>query len=99
MLVAKLQLDIDDSFTKGEETALVQSIAALDGTTLVCWQHEAIPAIATAILGSATGVPDPWPSDRFDVVWRFTRAAAGGRWTFDQVCQLLLPGDRSTPIA
>ena len=98
VVAAKLQMPIDDTFTKGQETALVGKITTLDGVTLVCWQHEAIPAIATAILGSSDGVPDPWPDDRFDVVWRFTRAAAGGAWTFDQVCELLLPGDSAQPI-
>jgi hypothetical protein len=99
VLAAKLQMPIDDSFTKGQETALVGKITTLGGTTLVCWQHEAIPAIATAILGSSQGVPNPWPDDRFDVVWRFTQAATGGAWTFDQVGELLLPGDSAQPIA
>src|SRR5262245_4054358 len=97
-VAAKLQMPIDDTFTKGQETALVDKITTLDGVTLVCWQHEAIPAIATAILGSSEGVPDPWPEDRFDVVWRFTQPVASAAWTFDQVCELLLPGDSAQPI-
>jgi len=98
VVAAKLQMPIDDTFTKGQETALVDKITTLDGVTLVCWQHEAIPAIATAILGSSEGVPDPWPEDRFDVVWRFTQPVASAAWTFDQVCELLLPGDSAQPI-
>ena len=62
------------TYTKGEEADLVAAIVGLDGHTLVCWQHEAIPDIARAIMGSAAGIPDPWPGDRFDVVWRFVRA-------------------------
>jgi hypothetical protein len=77
----------------------VQEVAALHGTTLVCWQHEVIPKIATLILGSAKGVRDPWPSGRFDVVWRFTSSHHGKKWKFDQVCQQVLAGDSSKPIS
>jgi hypothetical protein len=98
-LAARLGLTIIEKFTKGQEADLAKDLVKQQGTTLVCWQHEAIPAIAKLVLGAATGVPDPWPGDRFDVVWRFTRAEAGTSWTFSQVCPQLLVGDRSSPIA
>jgi hypothetical protein len=98
-LAAKLHLDVIKKFTKGQEAGLAAEIAQQQGITLVCWQHEAIPAIAKGILGTSTGVPDPWPPDRFDVVWRFVRSGASGQWTFDQVCQNLLSGDQSSKIA
>jgi hypothetical protein len=96
-LAAKLGQTIDGTWSKGQEKELVNDVTALDGTTLVCWQHEAIPQIAGLILGSAKGVPSPWPGDRFDVVWRFTSSGSGG-WTFDQVCQQVLAGDSAQPI-
>ena len=43
----KLGKKIDESYTKGQEPDLVKAVTALDGKTLVCWQHEAIPQIAT----------------------------------------------------
>jgi len=95
-LAEKLGLSIDGTWSKGQEKELVQAVTALDGKTLVCWQHEAIPEIAGLILGSSKGVPSPWPGDRFDVVWRFT--SSGSAWTFDQVCQQVLAGDSSQPI-
>ncbi|CAN5859334.1 hypothetical protein BH11PSE3_BH11PSE3_05510 [soil metagenome] len=98
VLAAVLGLPIDETFAKGEESALIGHIAGLEGTTLVCWQHEPILAMAAALLGGARGVPSNWPSDRFDVMWRFTRDAAGQPWRFDQLCQRLLPGDGSKPI-
>src|SRR5262249_26718612 len=98
VVAARHQMPIDDTFAKGQETALVAKITTLDGITLVCWQHEAIPAIATAILGSSEGVPEPWPDDRFDVVWRFTQAAAGRAWTFHQGGERLRPGDSAHRI-
>jgi len=98
VLAAALKMKINGTFTKGQEAALVSQIATVDGTILVSWQHEMIPVIAAALMGNGVGLPAAWPSDRFDVVWRFTRATAGAPWSFDQVCQRLLPGDGSKPI-
>lgn len=99
VLAARLGLKTSGTFTQGQEAALVAEIATLAGTTLVCWQHESIPTIAANIMGNAVGLPATWPGDRFDVVWRFTRASAGAPWSFDQVCERLLPGDSAKPIA
>jgi broad specificity phosphatase PhoE len=96
-LAARLGMTPLATFTKGQESALAREVVALQQTTLVCWQHEAIPAIAKLILGAAASVPDSWPADRFDVVWRCVRSD-GGSWTFDQLCPQLLFGDRATPI-
>ncbi len=98
-LARKLKINPIETYTKGDEAGLVAEIAGLDGITLVCWQHEAIPGIAKLITAMTAGIPDPWPGDRFDVVWRFTRAGKGKPWTFDQVCQGLLAGDGTKPIA
>lgn len=97
-LARKLGLKPLTTFTKGQEAALAKKITAEEGITLVCWQHEAIPAIATQIMGSANGIPNPWPGNRFDVVWRFRRKAKGKGWKFDQVCQRVLAGDSKKPI-
>jgi broad specificity phosphatase PhoE len=97
-LAAKLKQTVNGTYTEGQEADLVKEVTALHGTTLVCWQHQAIPKIATLILGTTKGVPDPWPSDRFDVVWRFTSSDHRDKWKFDQVCQEVLAGDGSKPI-
>jgi broad specificity phosphatase PhoE len=97
-LAAKLGLTPLATYTKDEETGLVNEVVALKGITLICWQHEAIPEIAQLVLGSSKGIPHPWPADRFDLVWSFTRAASGQPWSFGQICQRLLAGDRSEPI-
>jgi broad specificity phosphatase PhoE len=98
-LAEKMPTTIIQTYTKDQEPALVDELVGLKGTTLVCWQHEAIPAIAKIILGTDKGVPDPWPDDRFDVVWRFVRSGAGQTWSFDQVCQRVLDGDKNDAIA
>jgi len=97
-LAAKLKKEPIQTFSKGDEEDLVDAIVRLDGTTLVCWQHESIPQIAELIIGSSAGIPAPWPGDRFDVIWRFTRADTGAPWTFEQECQHLLSGDGQAPI-
>ncbi len=98
-LAAKLNQTVNQTHAKGDEGALAAEVVQLQGITLICWQHEAIPRIATLIMGSPAGIPDLWPSDRFDVVWRFERPGGSGPWTFTQVCQRVLAGDQSSPIA
>jgi hypothetical protein len=62
---------------------------------LVSWRHDAIAAIARALTPDLRAPRDRDP-ERFDIVWVFCRA--GDRWTFEQVPQLLLPGDSADPI-
>lgn len=95
-LAAKLAVKPITKYTVGEEADLVNEIARLNGTTLICWQHEAIPDIAQKIMGTAKGIPNPWPEDRFDLVWCFSNA--GKSWEFTQICQRLLAGDKNHPI-
>ncbi|PNE11458.1 MAG: hypothetical protein CR217_08855 [Beijerinckiaceae bacterium] len=47
-------------------------------------------------LGNKTSAPQYWPLDRFDLVWVFHKR--DGTWTFTQVPQLLLAGDRPDVI-
>jgi hypothetical protein len=93
-----LNLNIDSTIAEGSEDALVKAAIAANGVVLIAWHHEKIPAIANLILQNQSA-PQKWPSDRFDVVWIFSRAAANGPWTFSQAPQLLLSGDSSTVIA
>jgi hypothetical protein len=97
-LAAKIGEHVNGRYTKGQEAGLVKAVKALDGKTLVCWQHEAIPTIAGLIVGSMKGIPKRWDNRRFDVVWQFTSSKKSGGWTFDQVCQLVLAGDSAKPI-
>ena len=72
-------LTIDNtSFPEGQEKALGEYVANEQaGTTLICWEHTAIPTIANAIVAPAqqSEIPQSWPDDRYDVVWAFTRPA------------------------
>jgi hypothetical protein len=92
-----LGLTENNDFNLGDETAMAQAAMAAPGPVLIGWQHEAIPAIANAILGNATTCPQKWPGDRFDVVWVFDLQSDG--WAFSQVPQMVLAGDLPTWIA
>lgn len=98
-LAQRLGVQVDLEFGEGEETALAAAITALDGVVLVAWQHQAIPAIANAIVGDDTTVPQKWPGDRFDVVWVFDLDASTGSYAFSQVPQRLLAGDSDSVIS
>jgi hypothetical protein len=65
---------------------------------LICWEHKAIPGIASQILGNEVIAPRKWPGKRFDMVWVFDLHPATGTYAFTQVPQLLLPGDSPDPI-
>jgi len=95
-LAAALGLPII-TFLKGQEAELVAAAKAAEGPALICWQHEAIPEIATLILGRADGVVPVWPGHRFDLVWVFD-LQGDGTWSFVQAPELLLPGDSARPI-
>lgn len=98
-VAAKLGLTVNIDHPKGDEAALVRAATTIGGTVLIAWEHEAIPAIAGLVLGSDQGVPQHWPDDRFDLVWVFDRPGGQGTWSFAQVPQGLLAGDRAVPIA
>ena len=93
-LAGKLGITVEERFSKGQEQELASAISALDGVVLVCWQHEDIPLIARGLVPTPTGVPGLWPSDCFNVMFRFDRADAGASWSFTQVAPVMLDGDK-----
>ena len=97
-LAAKLDLTINTSYTKGNEAGLVQAAATIGGVVLIAWEHEAIPGIAELLMNDGQSVPQHWPGQRFDLIWVFDRPTGGGKWSFTQVPQQLLPGDSTDPI-
>jgi hypothetical protein len=92
------QMSSHSESCKGEETARADAAIAADGPVLIAWEHEGIPSIAIRILGNSTSCPQHWPGPGFDLVWVFNRTTPTGRWTFDQVPQMLLSGDSTAPI-
>ena len=95
-LAEALGVPVNIEYGKGEETKLVKDVLTQPGTTLISWQHSEIPTIADAFPSVSPPPPEDWPSDRFDVVWTFTRTADG--WSFTQTPELVLPQDHDSVI-
>jgi hypothetical protein len=96
-LAARLGLEVVNRFAHGDEANLAEELTERGGVAVVSWHHEAIHRIVSH-LGEVTPTPPRhWPADRFDLVWVFSRYAAG--WRFAQVPQMLLPGDWPHPIS
>jgi hypothetical protein len=102
-LADRLGLQIGNPFAEGQEAQLAASlVSGYSGVVLVCWEHDHIPALATALPAvPGTAIPQQWPGDRFDVIWVFTLVpgAAPAQYAFTQVPQQLLSGDADTVIA
>ena len=95
-LADRLGLDIVTRYAAGDEARLAAELRTRPGATLVGWKHSGIPRIAEH-LGHVTPTPPlRWPGSRYDVVWTFTRNGSG--WRFEQIPQMLLPGDLPYPI-
>ena len=98
-LSARLGIPTNTTYLKEELGQLVQAVRAAEGVALVSWEHHLIPAIASGLLGSTSGVPQIWPDDRFDLVWVIDLAGSGEHAArFRQVPQLLLHGDLESVI-
>jgi hypothetical protein len=89
-MAARLGLTPVTAHARGEGRRSSPMPLARQGTVLICWQHEDIPAIGRAYAGTDAGVPDAWPGDRYDLVWIFDRK--GRRWTFRQLAHPRLAG-------
>jgi hypothetical protein len=99
----RLGVAIVSAFAEGDEPALAANVvSSYSGVVLICWEHDHIPAIATSLpTVPGTVIPQPWPGDRFDVIWTFTLVpgSAPTQYTFGQIPQQLLSGDADTTIS
>jgi hypothetical protein len=95
----RIGVEITADFAKGQEPELAAAVLGSGAdTVLICWEHGHIPALASALpLVSGTVIPKAWPEDRYDVIWTFT-LTGDGKYTFDQLPQLLLSGDKDSVI-
>lgn len=92
-LAAALHLKAADPFADDEVDKLAHELLTqpqyAGKTILICWHHGDIPALAKAL--GAKKVPDPWPENVFDRVWKLTFTA--GTVQFENLPQRTLPGD------
>jgi hypothetical protein len=101
-IAGRLQLPITTDYQEGQEDSLARAIVSTYiGTMLICWEHSSIPKLTSAFpLSSPADVPASWPEDRFDVIWSLTAmpSRAQPTYSFSQIPQLVLPGDKSEAI-
>jgi broad specificity phosphatase PhoE len=97
-LAARLGIAVDIRFTKGQEAELAAALSTMQGIVLVCWQHEDIAKIAEALTPKPHQIPEDWPSDRFNVVFRLDRSGDASAWAFQQVVPVMLDGDKATGV-
>ncbi len=99
----RLGVPIVSAFAEGQEPQLAATVVSgYSGVVLICWEHDHIPALASSLPSvTGTAIPQPWPGDRFDVIWTFTLVpgATPVQYTFGQIPQQLLSGDADTVIS
>jgi hypothetical protein len=93
-VLANGERDINLTFSHGQEADLAEQFSKLAGVTLVCWQHETIKDILASLDEPPADIPQNWPSDCFNVIYKLTRPDEGTAWTLEQIAPLMLQGDR-----
>lgn len=93
---AALNLKVDDTFEKGQERELIESIRkdeSLDGkTVIISWSHGDIPDFLKEF-DIAGPKKKKWDNDVFNRFW-ILRNLPKGKWEFRAADQGVLPGDR-----
>jgi hypothetical protein len=78
--LADIGLEVDTDFGRSDVKALAKRVLRTPGPVLISWQREYLPEIVDALGEVDSTPPDPWPEDRFDVIWLLTRSGrAAGR--------------------
>ena len=103
-LANALNLPVIASFLRDDTNDLVAAVQynrAYDGKmVLICWEHNAIPDIVSA-LARATGtssdvaasLPTGWDGSAFDRTWILNLSSDGKIVSFQDIPQHLMPGD------
>ncbi len=80
-LVVKHQLKVNSEFDTDAGPAIADQLFRKRGTILMVWQHEAIPALASA-LGASN--PPKWKNKDFDSIWIITYKGGKATLAFDR---------------
>ena len=91
-LAQRLGLIICVDWIKGQEAELCRDVLTQNGTVLISWQHEQIPAIAAAIPGGNILQTRNWQDERFDLVWVFD-LLPDCTYSFKEIHEALLSHD------
>ncbi len=94
-LADALSITVNIDYPHGHEHHLATHIAGQAEPTLVVWHHGELPAaIAEFPIVNQSEVPSEWPEERFDLVWVLKRDTDSLQYTFSQLNQRLLDGDK-----
>jgi hypothetical protein len=93
-LADMIGIPVHHEYAEEEEAALAAAVLAAPSPVLIAWHHGNLPKLVRAIACKDLGCPPHWPDERFDVTW-ILECNGAGKWTFSQVAQRLLPGDRA----
>lgn len=96
-LAEMLGIEPDFQFGKGQEAEAAAAAKGCRGSVLIAWEHKKLLELACQIT-SEKRLPAEWPSDRYDLVLVFRLQPDGETYSFEQVPQLLLAGDRAVPL-
>lgn len=78
-----LHCPIDMTWALHEEKAFGAALCRLKGTSLVCWQHQGLAALAKAIvLPEEFSTLQDWPSDCYNMIWQLNRSNPTVPWCF-----------------
>lgn len=91
-----LNIPIDTSIQRDDERTMAKTAMNTDGVVLIAWEHQCIHRIANQIVDKNL-VPQKWPKNRYDMIYVFT-LNEDGKYTFQQVPQLVVKGDIPTPF-
>lgn len=69
-LVAKYNLKVNTTLQEYDYDHIASELKSKTGTTLVCWEHKAIPFIVRALGVNAPSLN--WPDDDFDTIYIVT---------------------------
>jgi hypothetical protein len=95
-LADALSIDVNVDYPHGHEHHLATHIMGQGNDTLVVWHHGEIPAaIGEFPIVNKNDIPSAWPEERFDLVWVLSRDADSSQYTFSELNQRLLDGDKS----
>lgn len=96
-IAARLGLEVHHHHARGDEGALASQVRDSGQHALIVWDHGHIPDLLRAFdVVNPQDIPDPWPSNRFDLIAVLTPDATSARYRVSLHAQDLLSGDAPT---
>jgi hypothetical protein len=94
----RLNLEIEDDHTHGNEKNLVAEVLGRPESTLIVWHHGTMSKIVRHFpVVNKKDIPHRWPDDRFDLIWVLVRQPGDElTYRFVVVPQMLLADDLET---